>query len=50
MKGFEDQGAAFFKANGIEYLKVDSCAGHDLNGARLSLSLLSQCLIVAVPR
>jgi alpha-galactosidase len=31
MAGFEDQDATFYKANGIEYLKVDSCAGHDLN-------------------
>lgn len=31
MKGHEDQDAAFYKANGIEYLKVDSCAGHTLS-------------------
>ena len=30
MKGHEDQDAAFYKANGIDYLKVDSCAGHTL--------------------
>ena len=35
MKGFEDQDAAFFKANGIEYLKVDSCAGHGLNATTM---------------
>ena len=29
MRGFEDQDARFFAANGIEYLKVDSCIGHD---------------------
>jgi alpha-galactosidase len=31
MKGYEDQDAAFYKANGVSYLKVDSCAGHGLN-------------------
>jgi len=31
MKGFEDKDAAFYKENGIEYLKVDSCAGHSLS-------------------
>eukprot|EP01043_Picozoa_sp_COSAG02_P011969 COSAG02_NODE_451_length_22060_cov_6.853513_12_plen_216_part_00 len=35
MKGFEDVDAAFFKANGIEYLKVDSCAGHGLNATTM---------------
>ena len=35
MKGHEDQDAAFFKANGIEYLKVDSCAGHSLNATTM---------------
>ena len=29
MRGFEDQDARFFAANGIEYMKIDSCKGHD---------------------
>ena len=29
MRGFEDQDASFFAANGIEYIKIDSCKGHD---------------------
>jgi hypothetical protein len=35
MKGFEDQDARFYKENGIAYLKVDSCAGHDLNATTM---------------
>jgi hypothetical protein len=35
MKGFEDQDAKFFAKNGVEYLKVDSCAGHDLNATTM---------------
>jgi alpha-galactosidase len=35
MKGFEDQDAKFYKENGIQYLKVDSCAGHDLNATTM---------------
>lgn len=27
--------SAFYKANGIAYLKVDSCAGHDLNATEM---------------
>ena len=42
IKGFADQDASFYKVNGIEYLKVDSCKGHNANVTQMYTNFITQ--------